>query len=140
MISQEELDLYDRLTDLFDDKMKHIIPGDFFYIKATQKVNVVLRYDSFWDTIEIETGTVHSGIGGYCYNKNVIRLPLPIDPRNPERGLWGMVDWEKWGRNINGEGIYLYDREIGEVHIDFTWNNPTLALLKALAAQEGVLR
>jgi len=33
-----------------------------------------------------------------------LRLPLPIDPVNPERGLWGMVDWKEADMMIHDDG------------------------------------
>jgi hypothetical protein len=63
----------------------------------------------------------------------IIRLPLPIDPENPERGLWGMIDWYRF---------FVRFRANGKMNIqcqDFVVDDyPTLALLKALAWQEGV--
>lgn len=69
-----------------------------------------------------------------------IRRPLPIDPENPERGLWGMLDhykkelhtWRSGKRAI----VELVDKE--GVRVLFEADTPTLALLKALAHQEGV--
>ena len=73
---------------------------------------------------------------------NRIRLPLPIDPRHPERGLLGMIDEgtmrglypslfeheAKWTCSIHtGNTSMFYDADI-----------PELALLKALAHQWGI--
>ena len=72
----------------------------------------------------------------YCGEcRGDIRLPLPIDPENPERGLVGM---------IKGFDTLMFDYD------DMEWfcytldgentaaDTPTLALLKALAWQEGI--
>ncbi len=64
---------------------------------------------------------------------NFTRLPLPIDPRNPGRGLWGMVDWSLWKNDIFPDGDLLL--QWGGTRVGGT---PTLALLKALAAQWNV--
>lgn len=61
-----------------------------------------------------------------------IRLPLPIDPVNQERGLWGMVKGVKKMED-NGLSIALYVN--GKYFSGFY---PADALLRALAAQEGV--
>ena len=72
--------------------------------------------------------------GWYFLNKDYLRLPLPIDRDNPERGLWGMVDGQ-WGKSIHEyKGEYRFSN--GKVHGQ--GDTPTLALLKALAAQEGI--
>jgi len=65
---------------------------------------------------------------GYRYPEQsipFIRLPLPIDPVNPERGLWGMIDWSKSFHSI---GPFAYD----------TRNEPVLALLYILAYQWNI--
>lgn len=65
-----------------------------------------------------------------------IRLPLPIDPVNPERGLWGMIDWSDF--RIAGYDFYA----TMELHSGNDWSSgrttPELALLRALAKQVGV--
>jgi hypothetical protein len=71
-----------------------------------------------------------------CYEEidNLIRLPLPIDPRNPERGLWGMVTGNKSMTTDPDNNVDFYSSSIGD------WSHgatPTIALLKALAVQEG---
>lgn len=69
----------------------------------------------------------------------MLRLPLPIDPVNPERGLWGMVDWRRFHveDSLNYDGMLtIFERASCGT---FTFNGtPTLALLKALAHQRGI--
>ena len=65
-----------------------------------------------------------------------LRLPLPIDPCNPSRGLWGMVDWTVFSENKR----VLND---GQLHLSFGNSEyiggpPELALLKVLAHQWGI--
>jgi len=69
---------------------------------------------------------------------DLLRTPLTIDDRNPERGLWGMVSFEKYHPDINGYGGILFIRRTDGEPVSDTWDAPTLALLKALAVQEGV--
>jgi hypothetical protein len=62
----------------------------------------------------------------------MIRLPLPIDPRNPERGLWGMVDWKFTDLEVvdNDGAVSIVSGD------DFFYRGSLeLALLKALAHQ-----
>ena len=81
-------------------------------------------------------GLVYFQITAYAFrliDERFIRLPLPIDPVNPERGLWSMVDWEKFFVRIRNSG------KINIQYQDFVVEDyPTLALLKALAYQWGV--
>ena len=68
---------------------------------------------------------------------NFVRLPLPIDPEDPERGLWGMIHGPREMiqlKDYNGN-ICVAVRHRGGYFSD---PSPTLALLKALAWQEGI--
>lgn len=71
----------------------------------------------------------------------LLRYPLPIDPVNPERGLWGMVDWTKFKLDMfNGGKLEIYERRnglVGELIVPET-ADPEEALLKALIEQENV--
>ena len=74
----------------------------------------------------------------YCDEEidNLLYLPLPIDPQNPSRGLWGMVDWTVFSENKR----VLND---GQLHLSFGNSEyiggpPELALLKVLAHQWGI--
>jgi hypothetical protein len=67
-----------------------------------------------------------------------LRLPLPIDPRNPERGLEGMLRgaldlhrmfaFRSWRIIVTTEDMQI---------CSFNGDTPTLALLRALKAQIG---
>jgi hypothetical protein len=65
--------------------------------------------------------------------KKAIRLPLPIDPNNPERGCWGMVDWNQWEVTTSKHGLLRLwnNHRLGEFQ-----GTPTEALLRAVIAQE----
>jgi hypothetical protein len=63
----------------------------------------------------------------------MIRLPHPIDREHPERGLWGMVDWDKWEGEITISGNLCLTNE--DTEIDDICDTPYLALLLALAHQ-----
>ena len=69
-----------------------------------------------------------------------LRLPLPIDPRNPERGIWGMIDWSIYDYTSgldNTMAIWDKTRLLGPGQFSIA-TTPELALLKALAHQEGM--
>jgi hypothetical protein len=69
---------------------------------------------------------------------HLLRLPLPIDPVNPERGLEGMLlsaldlhrsfGLRNWRLIVTTNGMNLYN---------FREETPTLALLRAIEAQIG---
>lgn len=71
----------------------------------------------------------------------ILRLPLPIDPGDTERlargekarGLWGMVDWKDTELLTTSAGLLsIWGRRFPSIE------TPTLALLKALAHQQGI--
>lgn len=73
----------------------------------------------------------------------IVRLPLPIDPVNPKRGLQGMCI----GLVTLGKASFKYNwfvqtrEEVDGVYkgfYSFRGDTPELALLKALAHQEGL--
>lgn len=71
----------------------------------------------------------------------IIRLPLPIDPVNPKRGLWGMIDWIHTSIStigLRGEVQIIISNPISPVSRKIIIGPLTLALLMALASQEGV--
>ena len=68
---------------------------------------------------------------------DVIRIPLPIDPFNPERGLWEMIDWDLFATLTPRDGeMYIFgmpDRRTKGFCTE--WQPPLLALLQALETQ-----
>ena len=91
---------------------------------------------------------INAGYGeGYnkepCCPDVAIWLPRAIDPFHPERGLWGMVDWERYYIGGDGSG----QMNITEYTVTGDWNakswrtgylEPTEALLRAIWRQEGL--
>jgi hypothetical protein len=69
-------------------------------------------------------------------DERIIRLPAIIDPVNPERGLWGMIDWKMWFFSFNG--IAFIKNEDG-LFTFFDANTATV-LLNALYIQEVLLK
>jgi hypothetical protein len=62
-------------------------------------------------------------------------LPPVFDPENPERCLWGMVDWVRWEIDQSTEGlIYLEDTWIPPT--DVVWGRLDIALIRAILKQE----
>jgi len=104
--------------------------GDWYYNRLhgndPQVVSEVAVGDFIGLSAPIELGT--------------IRLPLPIDPRNPERGLWGMLDWDLFSTLTPRDGEwYIFGMNDSRTKgFCSEWCPPELALLKALACQEGV--
>jgi hypothetical protein len=99
-------------------------------------------HDGWYDPMDNATGVV---IPGHIRNfrdpeaemHNFVRLPLPIDPENPERGLVGMINgtWLIQKLDESGYEVTVLFKKGIEIFVGAT---PTLALLKALAWQEGV--
>jgi hypothetical protein len=65
---------------------------------------------------------------------DLIRLPQAIDLQNPERGLWGMVDWKKNNFGFCDDGTVM--RYLVGIGCEST--TPELALLKACMHQWGI--
>jgi hypothetical protein len=127
-MTSEELEYYQKpkLQKLFREKMGEWQVGDWYYS------------DPFCDII----ADIPSANRANKLNHGCLLLPLPIDPRNPERGLWGMVGWGQWDRIESEVGITrVYLRPV--IKRDYRLVqavSPTLALLKALDAQELTIK
>lgn len=149
-LTDEELKYYShpKMQKLFWEMMGKEKPGDRYAIESLPgkwEVDLNDTFDGNWHHTLRERD-----FQGY----NTILLPLPIDPDDDERiakrekprGLWGMVDWERWkleggidvGRRYRAGIICLTERlgdRGGRISGLMIKNTPTLALLKALAAQ-----
>ena len=122
-MTPENLERHKRLQPIFKEKI--ILPYcyDLHYCERQKKLSVdypCVICSTFRDNMK-------------CNSK--IILPLPIDPVNPERGLWGMVDWKRFVRRILSDG--KIEILIPEANICYI-ADPETALLKALCEQEGV--
>lgn len=129
----ENLELYERLQILFNKNQLQI--GDRIYDYDEGKVGFVSAID--------EDRFDYINENGHDYwlstSDDFLRLPLPIDPVSPERGLWGMVDWIRFGVDIDSFGLMnIFDSKDDNVSVTDGWRNPTEALLHALCEQEGV--
>jgi len=116
-LTPEQLDMIKRLQPVFSEIIKEWSDEDLCYCNECGRK--ILTYEKHSHGCPVEP----------------IWLPKPIDWQNPERGLWGMLDWKQWyfdQTNICGE-ISFYNGVAHSIKSD-----PFTALLKALCEQEGV--
>ncbi len=126
----EELRLYTQLQPKIREAMGEWQVGD--PLSYFGKLGFAVKRNGNFGLEAVVDGEYQCSIA--IDSPELIRRPLPIDSRCPERGLWGMVDWSYWSfedegndnARVSGGGEYVF---VG---------TPTLALLKALAHQEGV--
>lgn len=114
-MTDETLKLYTDLQPFFRERMGDWRLGDLFFDMVDQEY-------------------IHE-----CYklsDKSLLRIPLPIDPINSERGLWGMVDWTLAFANVSGDAtIYIFGTEPVE-SLSNGWQTPELALLNTIWKQQ----
>jgi len=70
-----------------------------------------------------------------CCNKENILIPLTIDPVNPKRGLWGMLEGAKVLKVYANGSVNLRVLVEGEFEKYYEADTPTEAILKALCHQ-----
>jgi len=128
MLTKEHLDLLEKLQPLFYRVQDDRKGDDRFYCYTCETYFLQKDGDCHCNSDEAERW---------------IRIPdlYSRDPDRPERGLWGMVDWKRWAISLGIDGSMVLDdmddtSESNRYSTD--WNTPTIALLKALAWQEGV--
>lgn len=129
-----------------DEELKYHVALQKVYEKAMGPWQVGDRF--YNEVTKMECTFSELSPHGLSYYETIFRLPFPIDPRNPERGIQGMcsipvqlvpiynpeqnnaiVWWEtSWSEDKHGE--YITNHMGGET--------PTLAILKALAFQEEI--
>lgn len=129
MLTPTERKLYTlpRMQKLFWEKMGECICTDKIYDPEMEVVRTVTEvFNPTWIKLD---SCVHWAA------ENAIRLPLPIDLINPERGLWGMIDWSKWFPVIQEDGTIKMSENDGDMEFI---SPPTEALLQALMQQEGI--
>jgi len=127
-MTREELKYYKALQLVFKEKMGEWELGDRGW---------------FYGEVIYVTGDTITNPDLFRFDGNIIeepiRLPLPIDPENPERGLWGMVK-DLVGVDRFSEGIWqiVVCGQLDTKEWFYDGETITLALLKALAHQEGI--
>ncbi len=125
----EELALYShpKMQELFEEKMGYEEPydriwhPDYGYGSVKSNTSTYLRV-----AFENREKSL-----GYHERIIIVRLPLPIDLVNAERGLWGMVEGYKELKTDHG-GKSSCETNTAQSGVCET---PTLALLRALAHQ-----
>lgn len=123
-MTKEELTIYIKLQPFFNDRLKEWQVGDWGY-DTIRKISFCIV-------------PLYAIMLNAC-NDNILHLPLPIDPRSPERGLWGMVDKTKFRIDLHHLGATLTQMYSNNTPFDIkTYPTPTVALLRALECQWGI--
>jgi hypothetical protein len=128
-----EIEYYTALQSFFREKMGEHKKDDrlyFFYRGKQIEASVYRTYEGMVHLFTEEFGRINLEKDDPAF----IRLPLPIDPRNPERGCWGMLKPVYRRLEIDSTGCSCIADSTGYYYGD----TPTLALLKALAVQERI--
>lgn len=129
-LTQEQLDMLTKLQPLFKEKMGEWQEGDEFYDTDPK----LTRWSQQHGYVEVEMAQY--------FNKDeflfCLRIPKPIDWKNPERGCWEMVDWEQYDKKcIRDDGELRLVRRVWDPSAGIL-TDPFTALLKVLCVQEGV--
>lgn len=132
-----------KMQKLFREKMGKWQVRDFCYhYELGMGIYVKQEFGSYFSFHIIKVNP-ESVLGG-----EVIRIPQTIDQDYPERGLWGMVDWDRFHQEQYGSDgeiavwtvpFISFDEEMGIPVKDYPFiiAQPTLAILKALVEQIG---
>ena len=122
-LTPENLDMIKRLQPLFREKLGDIVDGDELVNPFSDKGRT-----------SFVCGNNQMGLD------DCLRIPKPIDWQNPERGLWGMADKNRWTIiSHNSNDWIIQDNSNKRTKLcDSIIADPFTALLKALAEQEGV--
>ena len=129
-MNDETLKYYIALQEKFREVMGEWVFRDIGY-HPEYGLGVIDIYDLFHFSDKYSLNTE-------CSTK-LIRLPLLIDPRNPERGLLGMMDKTKYRIDLHHLGATVTRMYGRDTSFDMkTYSSPELALLRALAHQWNV--
>jgi hypothetical protein len=123
-----KLEMQIALQSLFKKMMGEWQFGDRVYSLTK---NIIGYYSSTVDCKGARICFFNTSLGHLTTEDDLIRLPLPIDPVNSSRGLWGMVDWDRWILSTAIDKTKVYIRS-ADCDIEAA---PETALLKALLAQ-----
>jgi hypothetical protein len=133
-MTPEHLNYYRQLseTKIYKDRFPELWPGDRWICRK----NHLILGDNF---IIIACQDCKRWENN-CQEERRCIIPPVYDPENPERCLWGMVDWEKFTTSPNDDGtIDLYERYEGDYDPAHwhCWNDRLdIALIKAILKQE----
>ena len=127
-LTPEQLDMIKRLQPKIREAMGDARKGDDYIWLHTMEQDVILS--------DFQAKCASDGV-------SFLLIPKPIDWQNPERGLWGMIDWQKFYANTYTDAkIVIQKRPRNEHDFDALeirfMADPFTALLKALVQQEGV--
>lgn len=75
-LNKQRLEQFDKDGDEIDDEQGKLQVGHLVYSKADEFFMVILGRSGLMDTMEIPSRRVHEDLGGYCYNNNIIRVPI----------------------------------------------------------------
>jgi hypothetical protein len=127
---KKQLELLIELQPIIKAKMGEWRIGDYGYIngKSNLCIYVYTRQGRKYIRLTNEDYLVD--------DERIIRIPLVIDPINPERGLCGMLDWRKWSFSYNGTAC-IENEDENSVFFD---DDITTTLLIALYFQEATLK
>lgn len=120
---QDQLDMINRLQPFFKEKTGGWEHGDPCILNGIEDVYCEdCVGDNIYDSIY----------------KKAIHVPKVYDWKNPERGLWCMVDWCKYHGLIMPSGdLWVWKIPYVEFHTPNFIGDPFTALLKILCDQEG---
>jgi len=138
----EKLDLIRGLQGVIRKNMGEPQAGDLYYCpRGSEGHKIKTIEEDYFDSMQY-------GSDGYlgkwvksepCCPDIILLVPdlYSRDPDRPERGFWGMVDWDKFDCHLRGGEIYIYETDRFQREIWTNgWCNPYLALLKAIKWQE----
>ncbi|MFA5445353.1 MAG: hypothetical protein WC262_10325 [Bacteroidales bacterium] len=145
-MDDEKLDLIRRLQGVIKKNMGEPHAGDLYYCPlGSEDHKIRVLEEDYFDSMQYDRdGHLGKWVKSEpCCPDTIILIPdlYSRDESRSERGLWGMVDWKRWAISLGIDGSMVLDdmddpSEGNRYSTD--WNTPTLALLKALAWQEGV--
>jgi len=92
------------------------LPGDRYWIKSYHLFSLIV-----FDPEQIPN--------------HAIWLPPLSDPIQPERGLWGMINWNRWNMYVFPDRVCMYDHKKGNNNIEIVGPTPEIAVCKAIVAQ-----
>jgi hypothetical protein len=118
-----------------DNSMNHLLK---YYIVLQPMIKKAMGEWKYRDVLYcMRQGTFHYTHEQDCCD---LLIPLTIDPVNPSRGLWGVLDWTKYaiGGTKNNGDIEILELADKEKYFSSGLITPTEAILKALCHQEGV--
>lgn len=125
------LDSLPKMQEFFREKMGPVQIGDRIFDVRDNMSGFVIAVDGNRVDYVIDDGSVY-----WTKLVDAIRLPLSIDPVNPERGLLGMLKGFKALANPLGKWVIAGDLGNPENFYSNKSESPTEALLRALCEQE----